>query len=64
MGFVALLCGREYSPFKNLQWVYLEILCSGCASIAILDLKQSEAQKAAEELAEFAGTFHNLIIFP
>ena len=63
MSFVALLCGRECS-IGILQWLYLEILCSGCASIAILDLKQSEAQRAAEELAEFAGTFHNPVIFP
>ncbi|KAI9452313.1 NAD-P-binding protein [Russula earlei] len=28
---------------------------SGCTSIALLDLKQSEAQRAAEELVEFAG---------
>jgi hypothetical protein len=27
---------------------------SGCASIAVLDLKQSEAEKAAEELVHFA----------
>jgi len=31
---------------------------SGCASIALLDLKQSEAQKAAEELVEFAASEH------
>jgi len=29
---------------------------SGCSSIALLDLKQSEAQKAAEELVEFAAS--------
>jgi len=31
---------------------------SGCASIALLDLKQSEAQRAADELAEFAASEH------
>ncbi|KAF8503793.1 hypothetical protein F5888DRAFT_1864680 [Russula emetica] len=31
---------------------------SGCASIALLDLKQSEAQTAAEELVEFAASEH------
>jgi len=31
---------------------------SGCSSIALLDLKQSEAQKAAEELVEFAASEH------
>lgn len=38
------------------SWRDLE-LCSGCASIALVDLKQAEAQAAAEELVEFAGTF-------
>jgi len=36
---------------------------SGCASIALLDLKQSEAQTAAEELVEFAGTVSILSSF-
>jgi NAD(P)-dependent dehydrogenase (short-subunit alcohol dehydrogenase family) len=31
---------------------------SGCASIVLLDLKQSEAQTAAEELVEFAASEH------
>ncbi|KAI0256456.1 NAD(P)-binding protein [Lactifluus subvellereus] len=31
---------------------------SGCTSLALLDLKQSEVKTAAEELTEFAGTEH------
>jgi len=31
---------------------------SGCTSIALIDLKQSEAQTAAEELVEFAASEH------
>ena len=34
----------------------LKLCKRGCTSITLLDLKQSEAQKAAEELIEFAGT--------
>ena len=56
MSFVALLCGRECSV-GILQKLYFEKSCRGCASIVLLDLKQSEAQTAAEELVEFAGTF-------
>jgi hypothetical protein len=56
MSFVALLCGRGCS-IGILQQLNLEKLCRGCASIALLDLKQSEVQTAAEELVEFAGTF-------
>jgi hypothetical protein len=55
MSFVAHLCGRECS-IEILQQQNLEKLWRGCTSIVLLDLKESEAQAAAEELVEFAGT--------
>lgn len=46
-----------------LHWQDLGALRSGCTSVALLDLKQSEVQTAAEELVEFAGTFSQFRTF-
>lgn len=56
--------GNEFCRAFMRSWVLYCSCCAGetvdalkrgCSSIALLDLKQSEAQKAAEELVEFAG---------
>jgi len=57
--------GNEFCRAFMRSWVLYCSYCTGetvdalkrgCSSIALLDLKQSEAQRGAEELVEFAGT--------
>jgi hypothetical protein len=58
MNFAVPFCARGYSivVIASVRWLKRSGLDRGCGSIALLDLKQSEAEKAAEELVEFAGT--------
>jgi hypothetical protein len=60
MNFVVPFYARGYSIVVIASVRWLKRLDRGCGSIALLDLKQSEAEKAAEELVEFAGTYLRL----
>lgn len=58
MNSAAPLCSREYRHFgvRVLDDITggVSFCCRGCTSVAIVDLKASEAKGAAEELATYA----------